>query len=70
VVVIPISTPFSGTELDDPINRQISISEFQSDVNMGASFAPVIGLVWSGLVLVWSRPPRLGLVWGIPQTMV
>ncbi|KAJ0125797.1 Uncharacterized protein HZ326_31098 [Fusarium oxysporum f. sp. albedinis] len=23
---------------------------------------PVIGMVWSDLVLVWSRPPRLGLV--------
>jgi hypothetical protein len=27
------------------------------------SLKPVIGMVWSDLVLVWSRPPRLGLVW-------
>ena len=30
----------------------------------------VIGMVWSDLVLVWSRPPRLGLVWGFLKTMV
>jgi hypothetical protein len=26
------------------------------------SIDPVIGMVWSDLVLVWSRPPRVGLV--------
>ncbi|KAF6528082.1 hypothetical protein HZS61_008384 [Fusarium oxysporum f. sp. conglutinans] len=28
----------------------------------GPSTPAVIGMVWSDLVLVWSRPPRLGLV--------
>jgi ankyrin repeat protein len=31
-------------------------------VENGADINPVIGMVWSDLVLVWSRPPRLGLV--------
>ncbi|KAI1510961.1 hypothetical protein KJE20_09822 [Pyrenophora tritici-repentis] len=30
----------------------------------------VIGMVWSDLVLVWSRPPRLGLVWRFFETVV
>jgi len=33
-------------------------------------FRTVIGMVWSDLVLVWSRPPRLGLVWGFFKTVV
>ncbi|OAQ57707.1 gag-polypeptide of LTR copia-type domain-containing protein [Pochonia chlamydosporia 170] len=31
---------------------------------------PVIGMVWSVLVLVWSGPPRLSLVWQFLETMV
>jgi transposase InsO family protein len=55
-----ITDEFSGMMFSWSLTSKPEVSNIIKDFE--ARIKPVIGMVWSDLVLVWSRPPSLGLV--------